>query len=156
MDTSVTLIGLLIILLIGIPLTYTFRSNILNNAKIKEIKKQYSNNHYDFSQSEIKNRKSISIDIKKKGFLFIDYSYKEETVYFIDINKLLSCRLLPTKENSTDTILKIEFELVYKKTLKKELIPIYNIENDFLDFNCLHEDHQLGKKWNQLINDCLS
>jgi len=156
MDTSVTLIGLLIILLIAIPLTYAFRSNILNNAKIKEIKKQYSNNHYDFSKSEIQNKKNFSIDSKKKGFLFIDYSYKVETVYFIDINNILSCRLMPTTENNTDTILKIEFELVYKKTLKKELIPIYNIDNKFLDFNCLHEDHQLGKKWNQLINDCIS
>ncbi|PJJ07221.1 hypothetical protein CLU83_0376 [Flavobacterium sp. 1] len=35
------------------------------------------------------------------------------------------------------------------------MIPIYNIDNHFLDFNCLFEDHKLAKKWVVLINESI-
>jgi hypothetical protein len=156
MDTSVTIIGLIITILIGIPLTLVFRSNIMNRAKIKEIKKQYSqNNHYNFELTETQNKKIVSIDQKNKGFLFIDFSYKEETAYFVDLKNIVLCNLVAITENRSDTITKVEIELVHKDTMRKEMIPIYNIENHFLDFNCLHEDHKLAKKWVSLINDSL-
>jgi hypothetical protein len=156
MDTSVTIIGLIITILIGIPLTLVFRSNIMNRAKIKEIKKQYSqNNHYNFELTETQNKKIVSIDPKNKGFLFIDFSYKEETAYFVDLKNIILCNLVAITENRSDTITKVEIELVHKDTMRKEMIPVYNIENHFLDFNCLHEDHKLAKKWVGLINDCL-
>jgi uncharacterized membrane protein (DUF106 family) len=76
MDTSVTIIGIIITLLISIPLFFIFRSNIVNRNKIKEIKKQHSqNNHYNFELTETQNKKIVSIDQKNKGFLFIDFSY---------------------------------------------------------------------------------
>lgn len=156
MDTSVTIIGLIITVLIGIPLTLVFRSNITNKAKIKEIKKQYSqNNHYNFELTETQNKKILSIDQKNKGFLFIDFSYKKETVYFVDLKEIFLCNLLETTQSKLGTIAKVEIELVHKNTMKKEIIPIYNIENHFLDFNCLFEDHKLAKKWVGLINESL-
>jgi hypothetical protein len=156
MDTSVTIIGLIITILIGIPLTLVFRSNITNRAKIKDIKKQYSqNNHYNFEFTETQNKKILSIDQKNKGFLFIDFSYKKETVYFVDLNNILLCNLIAITENRSNTITKVEIELVHKDTMKKQMIPIYNIDNHFLDFNCLYEDHKLAEKWVGLINDCL-
>jgi hypothetical protein len=157
MDTSVTIIGIIITILIGIPLSFAFRSNILNKSKIKEIKKQYSkNNHYNFEATESQNKKIISIDIQNKGFLFIDFSYKKEIVNFIDLNTIHSCKIIPTTSVNSDTILKLEFEFLYKETQKKELIPIYNIDNPFLDHNCLYEDHQLAKKWLTIINESIS
>jgi hypothetical protein len=156
MDTSVTIIGIIITLLISIPLFFIFRSNIVNRNKIKEIKKQHSqNNHYNFELTETQNKKIVSIDQKNKGFLFIDFSYKEETTYFVDLKNILLCNTVAIAENKSDTITKVEIELVHKDTMRKEIIPIYNIENHFLDFNCLHEDHKLAKKWVGLINDCL-
>jgi hypothetical protein len=157
MDTSVTIIGLVITILIGIPLTLVFRSNISNKNKIAQIKKQYSqDNHYNFELTETQNKKIISIDQQNKGFLFIDLSYKgKETNYFVDLKNILLCNTLVTKENNSRTITKIEIELVHKDTMQKELIPVYNVENHFLDFNCLYEDHKLAVKWVDIINDCL-
>nr|WP_315198730.1 hypothetical protein [uncultured Flavobacterium sp.] len=156
MDTSVTIIGLIITILIGIPLTLVFRSNITNRAKINEIKKQHSqNNRYNFELTETQNKKILSMDQENKGFLFIDFSYKEETAYFVDLKNILLCNLLTTNESKSSTVTKVEIELVHKNTMKKEMIPIYNIENHFLDFNCLFEDHKLAKKWVGLINENL-
>ena len=51
MDTSVTIIGLIIIVIIGIPLYFVFRSNVVNKKKIKQLFNQYSqDNRYNFSQ----------------------------------------------------------------------------------------------------------
>lgn len=156
MDTSVTIIGLIITILIGIPITLVFRSNMTNNAKIKEIKKQYSqNNHYNFELTETQNKKILSIDQKNKGFLFIDFSYKKETVYFVDLKDIILCNLLETTQSKLGTMAKVEIELVHKNNMKKEMLPIYNIENHFLDFNCLFEDHKLARKWVGLINESL-
>ena len=156
MDTSVTLIGLAITLLIGIPLVLVLRSNISNKNKIKNIKKQYSlNNYYNFEQSETQNKKILSIDQKNKGFLFIDFSYKMETAYFVDLKNIILCNTIVTKSDNPRTITKVEIEFVHKDTMKKELIPVYNVENHFLDFNCLYEDHKLAVKWVNIINDCI-
>jgi hypothetical protein len=156
MDTSVTIIGLIITVLIGIPITLVFRSNITNRAKIKEIKKQYSqNDFYNFEESETQNKKILSIDLKNKGFLFIDFSYKKETIYFVDLKDIVLCNILETNQNKSGIIAKVEIELVHKNTMKKQMIPIYNIDNNFLDFNCFFEDHKLAKKWVGLINQNL-
>jgi hypothetical protein len=156
MDTSVTIIGLIITILIGIPLTLVFRSNLMNRTKIKAIKKQYSqNNHYNFEISESQNKKIISIDQKNKGFLFIDFSYKKESAYFVDLKNILLCNLIAITENRSNTITKVEIEMVHKDRMNNQMIPIYNIDNHFLDFNCLYEDHKLAEKWIALINDCL-
>ncbi|HSD05941.1 hypothetical protein [Flavobacterium sp.] len=157
MDTSVTIIGLAITILIAIPITLVFRSNVLNKAKVKQIKQQYSqNNQYNFEISETQNKKILSIDKENKGFLFIDFSYKEETVYFIDLKNILLCDLSVTTQSRLGTIATVKIELVHKDTMKKELIPIYNIDNHLLDFNCLYEDHRLAEKWVTAINDCIS
>jgi len=156
MDTSVTIIGIIITILISIPITIVFRSNITNRSKIKEIKNQYSqNNHYDFELTETQNKKILSLDQKNKGFLFIDFSYKKETTYFVDLKDIVLCNLLETTQSKLGTIATVEIELVHKNTMKKEMIPIYNIDNHFLDFNCLFEDHKLAKKWVDLINQNL-
>lgn len=157
MDTSVTLIGLVITLLIAIPLALIFRSNFSSKNKIKEIKKQNSqNNHYDFELTETSNKKIFSIDQKNKGLLFIDYSYKKETTYFVDLKNIILCHTIVTKENNSKNITKVEIELVHKNSMIKEMIPIYNIENHFLDFNCLYEDHKFAVKWVNIINDNLA
>jgi hypothetical protein len=157
MDTSVTIIGLLITILIAIPLFFVFRSNVLNKNKIKAIKKQYSqNNHFNFEFTESQNKKVLALDKKNKGFLLIDFNAEKEFVYFVNLNDVHSCKLVPTTEIKSDTILKLEFEFDHKETKKKEQILFYTIENEILDQVCLHEDHQLAKKWIQIIQDCIA
>lgn len=156
MDTSVTIIGLFITLLIGIPLFYAMRSNSINNTKIKEIKKKYSqNNRLKFELTETQNKKVLALDQKNKGFLFIDFNHKEEFATFIDLNEVQSCKLVLTTENNLDSIVKIEFEFQFKKVKKTKFIPFYKIEKDQMNQVCLYEDHQLAKKWREIIQNCI-
>jgi hypothetical protein len=158
MDTSVTIIGLFITALIGIPVFYAMRSNSINKTKIKEIMKKISqNNHYNFDNTETQNKKVLALDKKNKGFLLMDFNSKEqEIVNFIDLNTVDSCKLSITAEGNSNTIVKIEFEFQYKKDKKTESIPFYKIENDQMNQICLYEDHQLAKKWREIIQDCIS
>ena len=73
----------------------------------------------------------------------------------MDLSNILLCSLFETTQSRLGTISKVEIELIHKDTIKKEMIPIYNIDNHFLDFNCLFEDHKLAKKWVVLINESI-
>lgn len=141
----------------GIPLFYVIRSNSFNKTKIKTIKTRFSqNNHFNFELTETQNKKVLSLDEKNKGFLLMDFSSKEDYVSFVNLNKVKSSKLVLTTENTTDTILKIEFEFQYKEGEKTETIPFYKIENDQIGQVCLYEDHQLAKKWIEIIENCIS
>ncbi|MFV8393128.1 hypothetical protein [Flavobacterium sp. LB2P6] len=158
MDTSVTIIGLVLTFIIAIPLLYVIRSNSINKTKIKTIKTKFSqNNCFNFeSLTETQNKKVLALDEKNKGFLLIDFSAKEEVVFFVDLSTIQTCKLVPTAENNSDTILKIEFEFQYKEAKKAEYISFYKIENDQIGQVCLYEDHQLAKKWTKMIQDCIT
>lgn len=157
MDTSVTIIGLIITILIAIPLVFVFRSNVVNKNKIKEIKKKYSqNNHFNFELTESQNKKVLALDEKNKGFLLMDFNTPDEVVSFVNLNDVDSCKLVATTENNSAKIIKIEFEFDYKENHKKELIQFYTIENEIINQECLYEDHVLAQKWIKLITDCIS
>lgn len=157
MDTSVTIIGLVITLLIATPLLFVFRSNIISKNKIKKIKEAYNkNNHYKFELSEILNNKVMNLDANNKAFLFMDFNNKEEYTAFIDLNNITSLNLILTTKNPKETIVKIEFEFQYKNTDKKEFVPIYTIENDQINQIRLYEEHQLAIKWKAIIDNCIS
>ena len=157
MDTSVTIIGLIITILIGIPIFYVMRSNSINKEKIKEImNKSSQNNRFNFEKTETQNKKVLALDEKNKGFLLMNFNQKEEEVYFIDLNAIDSCKLAIIAEGNSNTIEKIDFEFQHKKDKKIETIPFYKIENDQMGQICLHEDHQLAKKWREIIQDCIT
>lgn len=158
MDTSVTIIGLFITILIGIPIFYAMRLNSINKAKIKEIMKKFGqNNRFNFEKTETQNKKVLAIDEKNKGFLLIDFNSKDkEVVNFIDLHTVESCKLAIKIEGSSNTIERIDFEFQHKKGKKTESIPFYKIENDQMGQVCLYEDHQLAKKWMEIIQDCIS
>ncbi|TDE30365.1 hypothetical protein E0I61_05060 [Flavobacterium ranwuense] len=157
MDTSVTIIGIIMTALMGIPLFYVIRSNSINKTKIKAIKTKFNqNNRFNFELTETQNKKVLALDEKNKGFLLIDFNATEEVVSFVDLNTIQSCKLVPTTENNSDTILKIEFEFQHIEGKKVELISFYKIENDQINQVCLYEDHQLAKKWARMIQDCIT
>lgn len=157
MDTSVTIIGLVLTLIIAIPIFYSIRYSSLNKTKIKSIKQKFSqNNRFNFELMETQNKKVLALDQKNKGFLLMDFNAKEEVVSFVDLNTIQSCKLIPTTENSSDMIVKIEFQFHYKEGEKTDTIPFYTIENDQIGQVCLHEDHQIAKKWIKMIQDCIT
>jgi len=148
MDTSVTLIGLVITILITIPLYKVFRSNTVNKKKIREIMSQYPK--FQFTTSVTQNKKTYALDEKGKGFLLIDFNYQPEKISFTDLNEVNACRLIPTTENFSGEIVKIEMEFSHRNS-NKELVPVYNIEHDQITQVCLHEDHELAKEWQKKI-----
>jgi hypothetical protein len=157
MDTSVTIIGLIIIVIIGIPLYFVFRSNVVNKKKIKQLFNQYSqDNRYNFSQHEIQNKKVIAIDEIAKGLLLLDLNEKIEKVLFVDLKKVTSCKLVVTKTNNTNEISKIDFEFQYKNSNQTKLFAFYRIEKDQIGQVCLYEDHLLALKWETIIQNCIS
>ena len=157
MDTSITIIGLVLSLLIAIPILYSIRSNSLNKSKITAIKNQYSQNGYfNFDVTETLNKKVLAMDDKNKGFLLMDFNPKSESNKFINLNDVQSCKLAVIKENGSDNTNQIDLEFHYKESKKTESVPFYKIENDQMGQVCLYEDHQLAKKWKTLIDSCLS
>jgi hypothetical protein len=148
MDTSVTLIGLAITALIAIPLYKVIRANAVNHKRIKEIMSLHPK--FKFDVVETLNKKTYALDEKQKGLLFIDFNYKPEKASLIDLNEVNACRLVPTTENFSGEIIKIEMEFLYQDA-NKASIPVYNIEHDQMTQVCLHEDQELAKKWQNKI-----
>lgn len=148
MDTSVTLIGIGITLLIAIPLYKAMRANSVNKNKIKQIMAQYPS--YQFDTSETLNKKVYALDEKRKGFLLIDFNFKPERTVFINLHEVSACSILPTTEHFSGEIVKIELEFRYKDS-QKRLVPVYHAEHDQITQVCLHEDHELAKKWQQKL-----
>lgn len=154
MDTSVTIMGLVITILIGIPLYFVFNSNSVNKAKIKTILSQYSENNPDnFGLIETQNKKTLALDKKGKGFLLMDFSATTDRIAFVNLKEISSCQLTVHKEKNSDTILKIDFEFQNKVSNKTETVPFYSIENDQIGQVCLHEDHQMAKKWVVILQE---
>ena len=157
MDTSITIIGLVLSFLIVIPILYSIRTNSLNKSKITAIKNQYSQNgHFNFDETETLNKKVLAMDAKNKGFLIMDFNPKSESNTFINLNDVQSCKLAVAKDNKNDTTNQIDLEFHYKESKKTESVPFYKIENDQMGQVCLYEDHQLAKKWKTLIDSCIS
>lgn len=148
MDTSVTIIGVVIALFIAVPLFYMFRSHAANNAKIKTIFDRYGS--FSFDLSDTQNKKTLALDEKNKGFVFIDFNTIPEEVFFVNLNDVSAVKTVPTTQENSTTIVKIEFEFTYKNQ-KKENIPFYTIEKDQIGQVYLYEDQQMAKKWEHLI-----
>jgi len=154
MDTSVTIIGLVIIALIGIPLFFMFRAHRANHSKIKVIFARFGN--FDFQLSDTQNKKVLAIDEKNKGFVFIDFNSQPEDVHFVNLNDVSSVKAVPTTESHSSNVVKIEFEFQFKQDQKKQSIPFYTIERDQIGQVYLYEDQQLSKKWEALISQNIS
>ena len=153
MDTSVTLIGLAIIVLMVVPLYKVYRSAAQYKAKINAILSQYPES--SFGQIESQNKKTYALDQKNKHFVFADFNFSPEREHSIDLKQVSSCKVIPVTQGISNEIVSIELEFQYKNS-SKEIVAVYNAEHDTITQVCLHEDHELAKKWQQQINVCLS
>lgn len=157
METSVTIVGIVISLLIALPLYFVMRTKKADKERInKIIAVQSQNNHYNFSFREVQNKKVLAIDEIKKGFLLIDLNKTNEKTWLVDLKETKLCKLIVTNEDKSNTILKIEFLFQNKlETSTEILIPVYEIEDDQIGQVQLFEDHELAKKWLKIIQDCI-
>ena len=150
MDTSVTIIGLIITLLIAIPLFFVFIGNSINKKKIKAIKAFHNpNNTLDFEEINTQNKKVFSLDKKNKVFLFIDFNPKETFSKLIELKKIISLKMLYTLNKETNKAEKIELEFTYKNKDQKIALTVYNEKFDPMNQICLFEDEKLAKEWSQ-------
>ena len=154
MDTAVTIIGLVITALIGIPLYFVFRASKLDKAKITKLLKQYKN--YHFYISDKLNKKALYLDATQKGFLLVNFSTAPETASFIDLKQMASCSLSETTKANAPTIVQIDFAFHPKDGTKPVLVPFYKMEHDQLGQVCLYEDRQLAKKWQRFLEDSIA
>lgn len=152
MDTSVTIIGVVISALIGIPLYKVFRASALNKNKIKEILSRFP--QYQFGLTETQNKRVLALDPKNKGFLLIDFNHQPEVVSFVNLNEVTSCQLVPTTEGNSQDIIKIELEFLYRDSTK-QMVTCYAAEHDQMTQVCLYEDHELAKRWQKQIASSL-
>ncbi|MGL2993858.1 hypothetical protein [Flavobacterium sp. TSSA_36] len=157
MDTSVTIIGLVITILISIPLYFVFRSNVIHKNKIIAIQKLNNpEKKFNFKDTENQNKKVFSLDPKGKVVLFIDFNPAKTFSKLIDTTTITSCELAYVTDQETDRTSKIELVFNFKQKTKKESITVYDSKFDLLHQICLYEDDQFAKRWKSKIDHCLT
>lgn len=156
MDTSVTIIGIVIAVIVAIPIYFSARTNAVNKAKIQEIKKKFNpSNLFNFDQTESINKKVLTIDQKNRKFILMNFNPNQQEATYVDLKTVSSCKLALTSDSNSDTILKIDFEFLEKETAKKIIIPFYDFDDDRIKQISVYQDHQFAKKWLKTIQDSI-
>lgn len=156
MDTTVTIMGIVIAIIVAIPVYFSARTNAVNKAKILDIKKRFNPNQpQDFDLTESQSSKTLTIDRKNKKFILMNFNQNQQESTYVDLKTISSCKLVPTSESGSDTILKIDFEFQEKETSKKITIPFYDFDDDRIKQISAYQDHQFAKKWLKIIQDSI-
>lgn len=154
MDTSVTIIGLIITLIIVIPLYFAMRKNSLNKNRINKILKKFNpNNSYNFTTIEHYTQRTLAIDTTSKALLFIDLNPPEESTHFVDLSDALECRVLEVKKD--ETIKKIDLEITFKNSQNSTIVPFYDSVGDGARTVYLYEEQNIARDWAKLINNAI-
>jgi hypothetical protein len=156
MDTSVTIIGIVIAIIVAIPIYFSARTNAANKSKILNIKKKYnSTNPEDFALTESQSNKTLTIDQKNRQFIVMNFNPNQQESTFVDLKNVFSCKLALTTEGHSDTIVKIDFEFQEKEISKKIIIPFYDFDDDRIKQISVYQDHLFAKKWLKIIQDSI-
>ena len=156
MDTSVTIIGIVIAVIVAIPVYFSARTSAANKSKILDIKKKFNPaNPQDFDTTESQSNKTLTIDQKNRKFILINFNPNQKEATFVDLKTVSSCKLIPTTDGNSDTILKIDFEFQERETSKKITIPFYDFDDDRIKQISAYQDHLFAKKWLKIIQDSI-
>jgi len=156
MDTTITIIGIVIAIIVAIPIYYSARSSAANKTKILEIKKKFNpSNPQEFDLTESQNKKTLTIDTKNKKFILMNFNANQDECTFVDLKTVSSCKLILTTEGRSDSIVKIDFEFITNETSKKITIPFYDFDDDRIKQISVYQDHEFAKKWLKIIQDCI-
>ncbi|MBP1224901.1 hypothetical protein [Flavobacterium sp. 1355] len=157
MDTSVTIIGIVIAIIVAIPVYFSARTNAANKSRILNIKKRFNpSNPESFDLTESQSNKTLTIDRKNKKFILMNFNPNQQEAIFVDLGTVTSCKLIPTTESHSATIVKIDFEFQEKNTSKKITIPFYDFDDDRIKQISVYQDHMFAKKWLKIIQDSIS
>ena len=75
METSVTIIGIVIAIIVAIPVYFSARTNAANKSKILNIKKKFNPAHPDdFDLTESQSNKTLTIDQKHRKFILMNFN----------------------------------------------------------------------------------
>jgi len=156
MDSTITIIGIVIAIIVAIPIYYSARSSAANKTKILEIKKKFNpSNPQEFDLTESQNKKTLTIDTKNKKFILMNFNANQDECTFVDLKTVSSCKLILTTEGRSDSIVKIDFEFITNETSKKITIPFYDFDDDRIKQISVYQDHEFAKKWLKIIQDCI-
>lgn len=156
MDTSVTIIGIVIAIIVAIPIYFSARTSAANKSKILDIKKKFNSaNPESFDLTESQSNKTLTIDQKNRQFILMNFNPNQQESTFVDLKNVSSCKLGLTNDGNSDTILKIDFEFQEKETSKKIIIPFYDFDDDRIKQISAYQDHLFAKKWLKIIQDSI-
>ena len=156
METSVTIIGVVIAIIVAIPIYFSARTSAANKSKILNIKKKFNPTHpEDFDLTESQNNKTFTIDQKYRKFILMNFNPNQQEAAFVDLKTVSSCKLILTTDGNSDTILKIDFEFQDRATSKKITIPFYDFDDDRIKQISAYQDHMFAKKWLKIIQDSI-
>ncbi|KUJ60581.1 hypothetical protein AR687_17575 [Flavobacteriaceae bacterium CRH] len=156
MDTSITIIGIVIAIIVAIPVYFSARTSAANKSKILDIKKKFNPTHPDaFDLTETQSNKTLTIDHKNRKFILMNFNPNQQESTFVDLKSVSSCKLIPTTDGNSDTILKIDFEFLERETQRKIIIPFYDFDDDRIKQISAYQDHMFAKKWLKIIQDSI-
>ncbi len=156
METSVTIIGIVIAIMVAIPIYFSARSSVADKSKILNIKKKFNPaNPQQFDLTESQNNKTLTIDQKNRRFILMNFNPNQQEAIYVDLKTVSSCKLVPTSDANSDTILKIDFEFQEKETSKKITAPFYDFNDDRIKQISAYQDHMFAKKWLKIIQDSI-
>lgn len=156
METSVTIIGIVIAIIVAIPVYFSARTNAANKSKILNIKKKFNPAHPDdFDLTESQSNKTLTIDQKHRKFILMNFNPNQQEATFVDLKTVSSCKLILTTDGNSDTILKIDFEFQERESSNKITVPFYDFDDDRIKQISAYQDHMFAKKWLKMIQDSI-
>ena len=118
METSVTIIGIVIAIIVAIPIYYSARSNAANKSKILGIKKKFNPTHpEDFDLTESQSNKTLTLDQKNRRFILMNFNPNQQESTYLDLKSVASSKIVLTTEGPSDTMIKIDFEFQDKSSV---------------------------------------
>jgi len=156
METSVTIIGIVIAIIVAIPIYFSARTSAANKSKILTIKKKFNPAHpEDFDLTESQSNKTLTIDQKHRKFILMNFNPNQQEATFVDLKTVSSCKLILTTDGNSDTILKIDFEFQERENSNKITVPFYDFDDDRIKQISAYQDHMFAKKWLKIIQDSI-
>ena len=158
MDTSVTVIGLVLLAIITIPIYYVIRSRRMNYAQIQALFAQYNqDNRYEFQLLASHNSKALGFDTQRRGLLFIDFNLNEPYVVFKDLAQSQKCDIVTLNpQGKPNTVKKVEWIFTSKNgNTQDDTLLFHDEEKPYIVPVYAHEELQLAKQWQQKIQQYL-
>lgn len=154
MDTSIIIIGLVLLLIVVLPIFFILNAKKINQKQVNSLFEQHSQgDEYKFQLIANQGRKVLGMDSQKKGLLFIDFNLKEPFVTFQDLKQSESCAVATSSPLGKSNVLeKIEWIFMSKKGTPIDNSVLFHDSNrNYLLPVYAHEELKIAQQWQQTI-----